>query len=146
VRFALIAAVTLALVGCSGENLQRLPTVPSPPVVTAPPPAAPVPNPPARPPEPTSLWVVVLRAGSAICVPDARVEIVRGQGLGQGVTQRSPCSYWDPDYDTVFRGLSAGEELTLRASASGYAATEITVVPEAGRVLTPEFIEMSRIP
>jgi hypothetical protein len=142
-RFELIAAVILVLCGCSGENIQRLPTVPSPPVVTAPPPS---PNPPARPPEPTSLWVVVLRAGSAVCVPDARVEIVRGQGLGQGVTQRSPCSYWDPDYDTVFHGLNAGEELTLRASASGYAATEITVVPEAGRVLRPEFIEMSRIP
>ena len=67
------------------------------------------------------------------CIPGARVEIVRGQGLGRSLTQSTlGCDWWDPDYAATFDGLNVGEELTLRASASGYAAKEINVVPTSG--------------
>ncbi len=128
-RFALIAVVTLTLCGCSGEMAQQLPTAPGPPVPTAPAPPPPTtPTPPARPSELTAVWVVVLAEGSALCIPGATVEIVRGHGLGRSVMQTTRgCSWWEPDYDAFFDGLNSGEELTLRASASGYASKEITV-------------------
>jgi hypothetical protein len=74
--------------------------------------------------------VVLEKGGSGICVPGATVEIVRGQGLGRRVSQGS-CNYWDPDPDAAFTDLNADEELTFRASAPGYAATELTVLPRA---------------
>jgi hypothetical protein len=147
-RFALIAVVTLTLSGCSGERARPLPTAPDPPVATTPPPPVPTPpDPSARPPEPTSLWVVVLLAGNGVCIPGATVEIIRGPGTGRSVTQASAwvCSYWDPDYDAVFRGVNSGEELTLRASASGYYAQELTVVPKLGPQTAVPF-ELAKIP
>jgi hypothetical protein len=138
-RFALIAVVTLTLLGCSGETIQPLPTAADPVVPTAP-------TAPARPAELTFVWVVVIQEAGT-CIPGATVEIMRGQGLGRSVTQTSAwvCSYWDPDFDAVFKGLNEGEELTLRASASGYAAKEITVVPTLGPQTAVTF-ELSRIP
>ena len=128
-RFALITALSLAFLGCAGEKIPRSPTAPGPPpVATAPFPTAPVP--PAPPPELTDVWVAVFPEGSAICIPLAMVEIVRGQGLGRRLTQ-SGCNYWDPDYDAVFDRLNVGEEITLRAFATGYAAKEIAVVPRS---------------
>jgi hypothetical protein len=90
--------------------------------------------------------VVVLLAGNGVCIPGATVEIVRGQGLGRRVTQTSAwvCSYWEPDFDAHFNGLNEGEELTLRASAAGYTAQEITVVPKVGPQTAVAF-ELSRI-
>jgi hypothetical protein len=131
-KFALVILVPLILFGCSEETAPRAPTAPDPPVPTAPdPPVPPAPLPPSQPPRLTSLWVVVIEEGArgASCVPGATVEIVRGEGLGQSLKQTNSCSYWDPDYDLVFRGLTAGAELTLRASAPGYAAKEVTMVP-----------------
>jgi hypothetical protein len=133
-RFALPTVVALTLLGCSGERAQPSPTAPGPPVPITPlPPATPLPP----PPQLTFVWVVVIPAGSGVCIPGATVEIVLGQGLGRSVTQTTRgCSYWDPDYDAIFDGLNAGEELTLRASASGYAAKEIAVVaPERPRTV-----------
>jgi hypothetical protein len=145
-RFALIAVVTLTFCGCSGEMAQQLPNAPGPPVPTAPAPPPPTtPTPPARPSELTTVWVVVLEEGSAVCIPGATVEIVRGQGLGRRVTQTTRgCSYWDPDYDANFDGLNSGEELTLRASAAGYAAKEMNVVPTSGGQSAVTF-ELSRM-
>jgi hypothetical protein len=135
-RFALIAVVTLTFVGCAPEAAQQLPTAPSPVVASTPvPPVPPAPDPPARPAELTFVWVIVLDDGrvSGTCIPGARVEIVRGQGLGRSLTQSTlGCDIWDPDYDAIFRGLNVGEELTLRGSAPGYAAKEKTVVPTPG--------------
>ena len=135
-RFGLIAVVTLTLVGCAHEAAQQLPTAPSPAVASTPvppvpsAPVPPAPDPPARPPALTFVWVIVL---DRTCIPGARVEIVRGQGLGRSLTQSTlGCDIWDPDYDAIFRDLNVGEEITLRASASGYAAKEITVVPTPG--------------
>src|SRR5687767_1119075 len=132
-RFALITVVTLTLVGCAPEAARQLPTAPSPAVAsTTVPPVPPAPDPPALPRELTFVWVIVLDDGrvSGTCVPGARVEIVRGQGLGRSLTQSTlGCDWWDPDYDATFDGLNVGEELTLRASAPGYTAKETTVVP-----------------
>jgi hypothetical protein len=130
-RFALIAAVILSFVGCAPERPQPLPTAPSPSVATTPTPSVPsAPDPPAPPRRLTFLCVVV--TGDTLgggCIYGARVEIVRGQGIGRSLTQTDPgCSYWDPDHNANFYDLNEGEELTLRASASGYVAKEVTVV------------------
>jgi hypothetical protein len=94
----------------------------------------------------TFVWVVVIEKGGAgLCIPGATVEIVRGQGLGRSVTQTTAgCSYWDPDYDAIFNGLIEGQELTLRSSAAGYTAKEITVIPRSGPQTAVTF-ELSRI-
>ena len=146
-RFALIAVVILTFVGCAVEGPRQVPTAPSPAVATAPsppvptsrePPPLPLPPPPARPPVLTYVWVLVLEGGrSGPCVPEARVEIVRGQSLGRSLTQSVVgCESWDPEYGAwepyygaTFDGLNVGEELTFRASAPGYTAKEITIVP-----------------
>jgi hypothetical protein len=139
-KFAFISLITLTLVGCSGESAPPFLTAPDPPVPTTP-------GPPARPTTLTFLPVVVIeKGGEGACIPGATVEIVRGQGLGRSVTQTSAwvCSYWDPDYEASFDRLNAGEELTLRASASGYEAKQLTVIPKSGPQ-TAIAIELSRI-
>jgi hypothetical protein len=138
-RFALITVFAVSLVSC-GETappfVLHLPTAPNPPVAAAPdpPPAPPVPavpDPPARPPELTFVVVMVLGGGDG-CIDGAVVEIVRGQGLGRRVTQSARgCGPWDGG-NVIFRDLNVGEELTLRASAAGYAANEETVIPTPG--------------
>jgi len=126
-KIALIAVVALTLSSCSRQSAEPLPTTPDPPVLV--PPLPPAPTTPR-----TFVWVVVIEKGGAgACIPGATVEIVRGQGLGRSVTQTTRgCSYWDPDYDAIFNGLNEGQELTLRSSAAGYAAKEITVIPRSG--------------
>jgi hypothetical protein len=88
--------------------------------------------------------LVIEAGGGGGCIPRATVEIVHGQGVGRSVTQAEFCSYWDPDYDAVFNGLNAEEEVTLRAWAPGYAAQEMTLVPRVGAQTTITF-ELSRI-
>jgi hypothetical protein len=133
VRFLLSALVTLFVFGCSGEQ--------SGPFSTPAPSATPVPPQPAV----GRVWVVVIQKESGACVTRATVEIVRGYGLGRTVMQSDPCSYWDPDYDAVFNDLLAGEELTLRASAPGYTATEKTVVPTSRGPWLAEAFELSQL-
>jgi hypothetical protein len=70
---------------------------------------------------------VIDRTGA--CVEGAIVEIVHGEGLGRRVAQRTPCSYWDPDYDARFDGLSGTADATLRATAPGYVPAEQVVTP-----------------
>lgn len=162
-RFALIAIVTLSLAGCGRELSQpfvlQLPTAPNPPVATPPdpPPGSPVPpapDSPARPPQLTSVWVIVVddRGRSETCIPGAWVEIVGGQGLGRSLPQSTwRCEYWNPElgafeapYGATFEGLNVGEELTLRASAPGYAAKEATLVPTADGYASAKLV-LSRV-
>lgn len=130
-RIGLTLALMLALYGCSGERAQSLPTDPNPFAPSGPP--------------LTFVWVLVVPAeGSGECILDATVEIVRGHGIGRSLTQRSErCSYWDPDYDAVFREVVSEQLLTLRASAAGYVAKEITLVPTVGPQM-PVVFELSR--
>jgi hypothetical protein len=68
---------------------------------------------------------------SGLCIAGATVQVVRGQGLGQSITQTTPCDAWGYDGGVVLRDLTPGVEMTLRASASGFAAQE-SVVPAPG--------------
>ena len=115
-RFASIIFVSLTLCGCSQEGAQRLPTAPGP-----------LPAPAAG----TFLWGMVVDE-SGVCIAGATVQVVSGQGLGQSMTQITPCDAWSYDGGVMFRDLTPGVEITLRASASGYAAQEKTVVPSLG--------------
>jgi hypothetical protein len=72
--------------------------------------------------------MVVDEAG--LCIVGATIEVV--DGAGHAVTQTTPCDAWAYDGGVVFRDLTPGVEMTLRASASGYAAQEKTVVPSLG--------------
>ena len=122
-KCALIIFVSLTLLGCSQESTQSfLPTAPGPPV----PPALPVPVPPTG--SLTFLWGMVVDE-SGVCIVGAAVQVVSGQGLGQSMTQITPCDAWSYDGGVMFRDLTPGVEMTLRASASGYAAPKKTVVP-----------------
>jgi hypothetical protein len=128
VKFALIIFVSLTLLGCSQQGARSvLPTAPSPPIPTASP--VPVPAPPAG--SLTFLWGMVVDE-SGVCIVGATVQVVNGQGLGQSITQVTPCDAWSYDGGVMFRGLTPDVEMTLRASAAGYAAQEKTVVPSLG--------------
>ena len=90
------------------------------------------------------LWVKVVDE-SGVCIEGATVQVVRGQRLGTIITQTTPCDAWSyGDDGVIFIGLTPGVEMTLRASASGYAALERTVIPTSGG-LTPILLTPSRI-
>ena len=122
-KFACSILATLTLFGCSQGDGARLPTAPGPPIPTAS--AAPTAS------SLTSLWGLVVDE-TGVCIAGAAVQVVRGQGLGQSVTQTTPCDAWAYDGGVVLRDLTPGVEMTFRASASGYAAQERNVVPSSG--------------
>jgi hypothetical protein len=89
------------------------------------------------------LWVVVIEeGGSGACLRHATVEIVSAPRHGSRIEQNNECSYWDPDYEAVFRRLPTGESVSLRASAPGYVTKELTAFPGGGTAVT---IELSRM-
>jgi hypothetical protein len=51
------------------------------------------------------------------------------------IAQATPCDYWGYGGGFEFTDLSPGVEMTLRASASGYADQELSVVPSEQRVV-----------
>ncbi|HJR33431.1 MAG TPA: carboxypeptidase-like regulatory domain-containing protein [Gemmatimonadales bacterium] len=120
-KTALNILSALTLVGCAGENPYRLPTYPEPPPDL----------PPGQSPSLTSLWGMVV-AESGVCIVGATVTVVKGQSLGQTITQTTPCDAWDYANGFVFRNLTAGVEMTLRSSAMGYEPVEKIVVPHFG--------------
>ena len=69
---------------------------------------------------------------SGVCIEGATVRVVRGQRAGESRTQTTPCATWDSEGGFEFRGLTSGVEMTLRASATGYADEEQTVMPSLG--------------
>ena len=90
------------------------------------------PAPPSPAPSPSGfLWVMAVD-GAGVCVPDATIEIVAGQGVGEIGRQTIPCAIWDYDGGVVFWDLTPGVDLTLRASAAGYQTQEKRVAPTAG--------------
>jgi hypothetical protein len=78
---------------------------------------------------------------SGLCIIGATVEVVSGQGLGARMTQVTLCDAWEPYGGFVFNGLTAGV-MTIRASASGYVAREVTVMPSG----VPVIVDLSKIP
>lgn len=81
---------------------------------------------------------------SGICVLGARVDVIAGQAVGQTAAQDHPCNIWDIG-GVEFDNLTPGTELTVRASAPGYATREMTVVPtETKKGLRAIVIELSR--
>ena len=135
-KFALIIFVSLTLLGCSQQGAQSfLPTAPGPPTPTSSP--VPVPAPPAG--SLTFLWGMVVDE-SGVCIVGATVQVVHGQGVGQSITQVTPCDAWSYDGGVMFRDLTPDVEMTLRASAPGYAAQEKTVVPSLGGQMAVLFV------
>lgn len=120
-KIALSILSVFTLVGCSGETPYRLPTYPEPPPDL----------PPGQSASLTSLWGMVV-AESGVCIVGASVTVVKGQGLGQTITQTTPCDAWGYGNGFEFRNLTAGVEMTLRSSAMGYVPEEKTVVPHFG--------------
>jgi hypothetical protein len=92
-KIVLTVLVALTFVGCSGDGADSLRTAPSPLVGTG-----------SLSPTGGSLamlfgMVVDERGG---CIVGATVEVVRGQGLGQSITQTTPCDAWGYSGGFVF--------------------------------------------
>ena len=120
----LAVATILSLAASACDSLPTTPTVQPSSSAATPPPAPPTSS-------LTFVWTMAVDE-YGLCIVGATVQVMRGQGLGQNVTQRTPCGAWDYDGGVVFRDLSPGVEMTLRASASGYVAQEKIVVPSLG--------------
>jgi hypothetical protein len=102
------------------------------------------PAPPAR--SGAFLWGMVV-AESGVCIEGATATVVRGQGLGRSVQQKTPCDAWGYDGGFEFWDLTPGVEMTIRASAEGYAAREMTVFPVSpGTWFSYVIFALSRIP
>jgi hypothetical protein len=114
VRLAVTFSTALTLFGCSRQSAPQLPTVPGPTVATA--------------PKPVDLVGLVI-SSSGNCVEGATVEVVSGQALGQKVSQSTPCDHWDFGGGFLFKDLTPGVAITLRASAPGWGTQEQIVVP-----------------
>ena len=115
-RYARALVAALSLLGCRGEDASPSPTAPG----TAP-------NAPAAPSPAVGAWVwVMVLENSGLCIPGATVAVVGGEGVGQSFTQTRPCDAWSYDPEVLFVGLTPGAAVTLRASAPGYAAKEVT--------------------
>jgi hypothetical protein len=115
-----VAMLMLVLFGLSACSPQSDPT---PPVYR------PV-EPPGEPPPQDgrfSLWGMVGESSGA-CVEKASVEIVRGQPA-QLVVQQVPCDYWGYGNGFILKDVIAGQEITIRAMATGYVTREETFVP-----------------
>ena len=133
----------LVLLGCSAERTPPTAPTPSPTVPVSPVP--PTPNPPPVPSTPGAVWLMVAES-SGICILGATVDVIGGQAVGQTAAQDHPCNIWDIG-GVEFDNLIAGTEMTVRASAPGYAAKEMTVVPmEMRGGLRAIVIELSRNP
>ena len=105
-----------SLCGCSTQT----PTTPSSRAAAAPNPSPSVPR---------SVSGIVTNAGGA-CLAGAMVEVIAGQALGQKSAQVGPCDHWWPFNGFAFSNLTPGVPLTIRATAPGYLAREMTVTPD----------------
>lgn len=126
-KIALTMLSTLAMLGCSLDGTPRLPSTPSRPAD-----------------QPAWLWGMVIE-DNGICIVGATVKVVGGQALGLSVEQKTPCDAWGYGAGFEFKNLAEGVAMTLRASAPGWAATEVTVVPTSGPQ-TALLIEPTRLP
>ncbi len=85
------------------------------------------------PTAPAMAWLVGIVIDDQVCIEGATVRVVSsGQAAGQIIAQKTPCGVWEYDGGFAFENLTPGVEMTLRASAPGYAAYEKKVVPSLG--------------
>ena len=119
-KFGVAILVIVALAGCSRESVPRIPTAPASPVTP--------PAPPAPPTGSALLWVMVINNTGA-CIDGATIQVVRAEGAGDPMPQRTPCGAWDYDGGLLLTDLTPGVELTLRGAASGYARREMSFLP-----------------
>jgi hypothetical protein len=69
---------------------------------------------------------VLVLEDSGRCIDGATVAVVAGEGVAQSGTHTRPCGAWGYDTEILFEGLAPGAAVTLRASAPGYTAREVT--------------------
>ena len=117
-KLAAIVLAVFTLSACAGDTGPHAPPAPNDIVST--------PFPAAR----AFLWGMIVE-DSGVCIEGATVRVVRGQRAGESMTQTTPCDAWSFGGFT-FRDLTPGVEMTLRASAPGYADEEQTVRPSSG--------------
>jgi hypothetical protein len=122
-KFGVAILVIVALAGCSREGVPGIPTAPASPSADPAPPA-----PPAPPTGSALLWVMVIGESGA-CIEGATIQIVRAEGAGEPIPQRTPCGAWDYDGGLVLTDLTPGVELKLRGAANGYARAEMSFLP-----------------
>ena len=141
-KVALLFTVSLVILGCSQDGTRSIPVPPAPsPVSPVPPPPAPSPVP--APGSLAMLWGAVI-SPTGECIESATVEVIRGQRLGDRITQTTPCAAWDFSAGFRFQNLTAGQEMTLRASAPGWRTGEKTVVPLGGEIQVV-YVELHRV-
>ena len=63
------------------------------------------------------------------CIEGATIQIVRAEGAGEPIPQRTPCGAWDDDGGLLLTDLRPDVDLTLRGAASGYARREMSFRP-----------------
>jgi hypothetical protein len=103
---------------------------------------APTPGPPA--PATAVLWGMVIE-GSGICIENAMVQVVSGQRQGESQVQETPCDAWAYGGGFLFKNLTPGVPMTLRASAPGWTTQEQTFMPFTG-AYSAVFLTLSRVP
>ena len=124
-RLALIV-VTMLSAACSRESIP--PGIPSAPSPSTPP--SPAPDPPApAPAQPGALWAMVISPTGG-CIDGATLQVIAGGAVVQSGTQTDDCSVWDYGGGFLFKSLTAGVDVTLRASAPGYIGKDQTATPE----------------
>lgn len=116
-KFGITILVIVALAGCSRESV---PTAPASPIAA--------PAPPTPPTASALLWVMVISETGG-CIEGATIQIVRAEGAGEPISQRTPCGAWDYDGGLLLKDLTPGVKLTLRGAASGYAPREMSFLP-----------------
>lgn len=79
----------------------------------------------------TWVWAMVVDE-TGVCLDSATVRVIAGQAVGQELAQVGSCDAWSYDGGVIFKEITPGIEMTLRATAPGYAAQEISVVPKLG--------------
>jgi hypothetical protein len=102
----------------------------------------PLPSPSPTPVRLVTVEVLVVGVGGS-CISGATVEVTAGQSVGKSMTLTDMCDVWDDATggEAQFSNLTPDVPMTLRASATGYLAQEMTVVPpssvagEGGRVV-----------
>ena len=116
----IILTIVVALAGCSRESVPSIPTAPAPPGAA--------PGPPAPPSGSALLWVMVISETGG-CLEGATIQVVRAEGAGEPIPQKTPCGAWDDDGGLLLTDLTRGATLTLRGAAPGYAAREMSFLP-----------------